>query len=61
MSIKSEAKLPEILIAEDLLKFFFYQRSNPTCFLFERLLGAEPHWRNDNEGRGGDAIQNYCL
>lgn len=39
----SRAKLPEILIVEDLLKLFFYQRSNPTRFLLERMLGAEPH------------------
>lgn len=39
----SAAKLPEILIVEDLPKFFFYQRLNPTRFLFERLLGAGLH------------------
>lgn len=39
----TKAKLPEIWIVEDLLKFFFYGRSNPTCSLSERLLGAEPH------------------
>lgn len=57
----SKAVLPEILTAGDLLKFFFYQRSNPTRFLFERLLDAEPHWRNGTEGPGEDAIQQYCL
>lgn len=38
----NETKLPEILIVEDLLMFFFYQRLNPTHFLSERL-GAKPH------------------
>lgn len=56
----SGARLPEILIVEDLLKFFFYQRLRPTHFRFQRL-GAEPRWRDGSKGPRGDANQNYCL